>query len=55
MYSLHDEIIRTKEQDYLIYVKQQPSIDDHVTRMRPSIFIGKEHQAHHLALSPTTL
>uniref|UniRef100_A0A8C7FE99 Anoctamin n=1 Tax=Oncorhynchus kisutch TaxID=8019 RepID=A0A8C7FE99_ONCKI len=28
------------------------SIDDHITRIRSSIFIGKQHQTHHLSLSP---
>jgi hypothetical protein len=38
---------------FVVVVKQQSSIDHHVTRIRPSIFIGKEHQAHHSALSST--
>jgi hypothetical protein len=32
-------------------VKRQPGINHHVTRKRPSVFTGKEHQDHH-ALSP---
>ena len=47
-YSLH-EIIMDKRARLFVFVKRQPSIDDHVTRIIPSILIGKEH---HLALSP---
>ena len=45
--ALH-EIILDKRVRLFLFVKQQPSIYDHVTRIRPSIFIGKEHQAHQL-------
>ena len=41
-----------------LFVKRQPSVDHHVTRINieclilvHSIFIGKQHQAHHLVLS----
>jgi hypothetical protein len=30
-----------------LFVKRQSSVDHHVTRIRPSIVIGKEHQDHH--------
>jgi hypothetical protein len=42
-----------KEPDDFYLSKWQPSIDHHVTRIGPSIFIGKEHQANHRALSPS--
>jgi hypothetical protein len=44
---LHDEIIMD-ESNIILFVKWQPSIDHHVTRIRPSKCIGKEHQAHHV-------
>lgn len=34
------------------FVKRQPSIYQPVTGIRPSICIGKAHQAHHRAHSP---
>lgn len=51
-YRLHNEIIIGKRAKLFLFAKLQPSIDDHVTRVRPSIIIGKEHQVYHLALSP---
>lgn len=47
--SLHEIIMDRKT---FVFVKRQSSIDHHVSRIRPWIFIGKEHRAHHRGLSP---
>lgn len=48
--SLRDDIIIEKKIVRLFwFVKQQLSIDYHATRIKPSIFTGKEQQAHHRA------
>ena len=41
-------VIIMDKRDIISFVKWQPSIDHHVTRIRPSKCIGKEHQAHHV-------
>lgn len=45
-------MIKLLREILFLFVKRQPNINHHVTRIRPSIFNGKEHQAHHLVLSP---
>ena len=49
-HGLHDEIIMDKRVRVFLFVKRQPSLSDHVTGTRLSVFIGKEH---HFELSPT--
>ena len=43
---LHDEIMDKRARSF-VFVERQTSTDDHVPRISPSRFIGKERQAHH--------